>query len=79
MTFYDIKNLFRKETQRFESSVPREQAVAYAYAEDSGRLNEFLSLVHEHSGRELIEQIRRRFPIQEGDKTVACGDWVVLK
>lgn len=79
MTFYDIKNLFRKETQRFEASVPKAQAVAYAHAEDTGRLSEFLTLVHEHRGSDLVEQIRRRFPIQEGEKTVACGEWVVLK
>lgn len=79
MTYYDIKNLFCRETQRFETSVPKVQAVAYAHAEQSGRLNELLSLVHEYQGSELIEKIQRRFPIQEGEKTVACGEWVVLK
>lgn len=79
MHYYDIKNLFRRETQRFETSVPKAQAVAYAHAEDTGRLSEFLSLVHGHHGEARIEQIQRRFPIQEGDKTVACGEWVVLK
>jgi hypothetical protein len=55
-----------------------EWAVAYPYAEDNRRLSELFSLAQRHPD-DLPEQIRKRFPITYGQRSVACGDWAALK
>ena len=60
-----------------EPFVIPEWAVAYGYAQDTNRLSELLTLLHEGKANRP-ECLGERFPLRYDHSSVRCGDWAAL-
>lgn len=73
-TAHDLaSSMYKPRTMSFPEYIERDFAVAQAHAADTGRTDILMGMFHAGS------DWRREFNIIEGERTVACGDWCVLK
>ena len=73
MNTYTVHDLASDRTMSFPYYIERDFAVAQAQARDEGRTDILMGLFHAGS------DWRREFQIQEGERTVSCGNWATLK
>lgn len=74
-----VHNLATNDEMQFSCALPRSYMVAYAYAESTNQLTHLFNLRKPDEACVSEEAVRRAFPIQEGQVSIACGDWATLK
>ena len=70
---YTIANLSTDEEHTYGDDVSKLQAVCTSYCTTNNLASWFFSLLH--NGIDY----KSKLPIYEGDKSIACGDWVAIK